>query len=622
MGTVPAARRGPAALDGGDAGVTSDAGNEGHQGVRSVGAASDDLGHDGRARTGHGRLQGPAELGTVPRRGDGTAASVSGTNGQRSPQVLTLAGGEPGGGDRPAGRPARRYGSPQVLAVAGWVVLVVVALVWGAEIGGSEVKLRAAPLMGRWDWRPGPGLLPAVAVGAAAVRWGPRAAARLPWRRVLALVWLASVAWTVALASSAGWHRVTEPLTTRHEYEPFAATIDDLGGFVRAYVEDLPGWPIHVQGHPPGAVVVAWLADAAGLGGAGWLAALAIGAWGGAAVAALVALRTVAGEAAARRAAPALVVLPAAVWAGTSVDALFAGLVALAVALAAVAGARGSTVYAVGAGVAFGAALLSTYGAAPFFLVVAAAVAAGAAATTTPTAPAAATGRSSGVDDSTATPGSFRRPEALARAGSLSRQERAAPARDRLEIPRARVIASRSLSDGEVCVRRAAVTGAIVGATALAVLVAAGAAGFWWFDGLNATRQAYWSGVAADRPAVYLTLVGNPAALALAAGPAVAAGLVLVSGRAVDLGHARLRGRATGDATWQPWSRRVWVLPVVALVAVVAVDLSQYSRGEVERIWLPFVPWLALAAPGGRRGWLAAQVAVGVTLQAALRSPW
>jgi hypothetical protein len=55
---------------------------------------------------------------------------------------------------------------------------------------------------------------------------------------------------------------------------------------------------------------------------------------------------------------------------------------------------------------------------------------------------------------------------------------------------------------------------------------------------------------------------------------------------------------------------------------VLVADLSQMSRGETERIWLPFVPWLALAAPGERRGWLAAQVTVAVVLQAVLDSPW
>ncbi len=136
-----------------------------------------------------------------------------------------------------------------------------------------------------------------------------------------------------------------------------------------------------------------------------------------------------------------------------------------------------------------------------------------------------------------------------------------------------------------------------------AVLGLAAAAGFWWPSGLAATGEAYWTGIGSRRPAAYLTLVGNPAALALATGPAVAAGL------AVTLGRAR--------TAWRPA-----LLPAAALAAVLVADLSQMSRGEVERIWLPFVPWLALAAPGHRRGWLAAQVALALVLQTTLDSPW
>jgi hypothetical protein len=114
---------------------------------------------------------------------------------------------------------------------------------------------------------------------------------------------------------------------------------------------------------------------------------------------------------------------------------------------------------------------------------------------------------------------------------------------------------------------------------------------------LAATGDRYWAGIASERPVLYLTLLGNPAALALATGPAVAVGLW------------RLR-------------RRPELLPLAAVAAVCLADLSQMSRGEVERIWLPFVPWLALAAPGNRRGWLAAQVGVAVALQSSLVSAW
>jgi hypothetical protein len=102
------------------------------------------------------------------------------------------------------------------------------------------------------------------------------------------------------------------------------------------------------------------------------------------------------------------------------------------------------------------------------------------------------------------------------------------------------------------------------------VFVAFAALGFSWLDGLGATRHQYWAGVASQRPYTYF-LVANLALFALALGPAVAVGIA----------HVR--------------ESRVWLL-VGSVFAVVAIaDLSGMSKAEVERIWLPFVPWAALA---------------------------
>lgn len=145
---------------------------------------------------------------------------------------------------------------------------------------------------------------------------------------------------------------------------------------------------------------------------------------------------------------------------------------------------------------------------------------------------------------------------------------------------------------------------AVAGAGTAAVLGAAALAGFWWLDGLAATRDLYAAGIASRRPSGVFLLV-NVAAFAVAAGPAAAAGL------------AALR------------DRRMWWLCGSAAAAVALADLSGLSRGETERIWLPFVPWIllataALAGAGGRprRGWLAAQAGVALVLAAATRSPW
>jgi hypothetical protein len=411
---------------------------------------------------------------------------------------------------------------------------VAVALVWGTlAVAGARVSLRAAPLMGHWRWQGSPGLVVPAVIGLAVAAAGPSVAARLaPRRATLATAsGVVAVAWTVALAASPGWDRVTAPLTTRHEYEPFAAQVADIGDLVRHYTAGLAGAPVHVQGHPPGPVVLAWILDRAGLGGAGWLAAVALAGWGLAVAATVAATAIVAGDDAARRAAPALAILPAAVWAGTSLDALFAGVTAAAVALAVLAAGRRSVRIAACAGLVAGAALLLTYGAVP--VVAIAAVAAG----------------------------------VLAPTGH-----------------RARLLAAAA-------------------AGLAGVLVLAAVAGFWWPAGLSATEGRYWAGVGAVRPALYTTVAGNPAALALAVGPAVAVGLVAAA--------RRLHRRPRTD-----------LLPLLALAAVVVADLSQMSRGEVERIWLPFVPWLALAVPGDRRGLLGLQVGAALALQAVLASPW
>ena len=64
--------------------------------------------------------------------------------------------------------------------------------------------------------------------------------------------------------------------------------------------------------------------------------------------------------------------------------------------------------------------------------------------------------------------------------------------------------------------------------------------------------------------------------------------------------------------------------PATAGLAV--ADLSGLSKGEVERIWLPFVPWLTVAAAAIPIRWqrpaLAAQLASGIVLAATFSSPW
>ena len=154
-------------------------------------------------------------------------------------------------------------------------------------------------------------------------------------------------------------------------------------------------------------------------------------------------------------------------------------------------------------------------------------------------------------------------------------------------------------------VRRRVDVALAYGAAALVPVLAAAAAGFWWLDGLDAARRYYRLGVAADRSYGWFLAV-NVVAFAAAVGPAAIRGLVR---------------RGWGSPT-------AGLVPVVAagLVAVALADASGLSKGEVERIWLPFVPWVVLAAaavpPASVRRWLGASVATTLALQLTLRSPW
>jgi methylthioxylose transferase len=116
--------------------------------------------------------------------------------------------------------------------------------------------------------------------------------------------------------------------------------------------------------------------------------------------------------------------------------------------------------------------------------------------------------------------------------------------------------------------------------------------GFWLLDGLNATRERYGETVARFRPYRYFVLA-NLAVLAVGVGPVVVAGL------------ARLREKA------------IWVLVGGGLAGVMIANLSGLSKAETERIWLPFVPWIALAGAAMVTD-RAARIVVGVNVAIAL----
>lgn len=230
-------------------------------------------------------------------------------------------------------------------AAAVAALLVLTAVLVGRAIEHRDGSLRVGwpPLLATWDPHVGPGTPAALVVAIAVVAYGPALAARLPWRPLLLAVWGAGLAWTWSLALVDGWHRgIAEQLTTKSEYLPVVGRFHDIPAALRDFsghiLIDAPdNWPAHVAGHPPGATLTFVLLDRVGLGGGGWAGVFCITLGTTAAVAVLIAVRTLADESLARRAAPFLVLAPAAVWVGTSADGYFAAVAAWAVALLALA---------------------------------------------------------------------------------------------------------------------------------------------------------------------------------------------------------------------------------------------------------------------------------------------
>ena len=131
--------------------------------------------------------------------------------------------------------------------------------------------------------------------------------------------------------------------------------------------------------------------------------------------------------------------------------------------------------------------------------------------------------------------------------------------------------------------------------------------------GVAGPPRAPLDGVANNRPAAYW-MWGNLAALAFSAGPLAGAGLAMLCRRTRDLD---LGADAVRVIRW---------LAGAGVVMVLLADVSQMSKAEVERIWLPFVPWLliscALLPDRWRRIGVAVQVLVAIVVQHLLFTGW
>lgn len=393
------------------------------------------------------------------------------------------------------------------------------------------------PLHGYWSPGWGPGTAPAIVLALVAWLFAVEWAQRLPWRTLLLVSYAVGLGWLLSLALVDGPSGIDRVLGNPYEYLGAARDVHDVGALLDGFVERIPyaaedNWPTHVAGHPPGALLFFVGLVRLGLGGdlAAGLVVTALAA--STACAVLVALRALGAESTARRAAPFLVLTPAAVFMAVSADAMFAAVAAwglATLALAATARSSGRAVaWSVVAGLLLGACVMLSYG--------------------------------------------------LPLLGLLALAVLAA-ARSWRPLPIA-----------------AAAAGVVVGGFALA--------GFVWWDALAVLRDRYYDGVASERPAGYWWW-GNLAALAISAGPIVAAGLAMLR-----------RG-----------AERVVLLLGAAAVATIAVaDASGMSKSEVERIWLPFVPWLtvttALLPERWRRWGLAAQLVAALAVQHLVYTSW
>ncbi|WP_165503348.1 hypothetical protein, partial [Actinomadura fibrosa] len=375
----------------------------------------------------------------------------------------------------------------------------------------------------------------------------------------------------LARIAGRGAFALARPLDAPTEYPAgLAALRPDPGLWLRTFTERLGGYPTHTRGHPPLPMLVLWALERAGLGGTGWAAALIIAAGTSSVAAIAVTVRRLAGERTARAAVPFLVLAPLALWIATAMDAFFLGVGAWGTALLALAAPGGRRAArlaaAAGGGLLLGSLPYLSYGLLPLFAVPAAVLV-------------------------------VRRPG------------------------------------------RAAL--AVMGAGLAVVPAALTLAGFWWPDGVRATLDTYLiSRGSAQRSYAYF-LFADLAVLGLLVGPAVAQAL---PGTLASLWQAakasvasrtfwRVRPPTASAPLAEPVTlagapalpATVGLLAAAALLGVLVLDVSGVTKGEVERIWVPFAAWLLVAAGAHRppsRWWLAGQAVTALAVQALVLSEW
>lgn len=150
----------------------------------------------------------------------------------------------------------------------------------------------------------------------------------------------------------------------------------------------------------------------------------------------------------------------------------------------------------------------------------------------------------------------------------------------------------------------------VTAAAALVVVLGFAVAGWSWWEVYPHLVARYQQGVAHRRPASYWWWA-DLALLLISAGPLVAPAVAHLT--------------ATARTAWRG-SRAVLLLAASGVAMVAAADASGMSKAEVERIWLPFAPWLlvgcALLPPAWRRWGLGLQLLTALVVQQLLYTVW
>lgn len=150
--------------------------------------------------------------------------------------------------------------------------------------------------------------------------------------------------------------------------------------------------------------------------------------------------------------------------------------------------------------------------------------------------------------------------------------------------------------------------------------------GYAWWDAYPVLTERYWDGLASDRPGAYWTWA-NLALLLYSGGLLLGAGVAVLGYRLLGRWRAVRAARAADEGPSSPHPDRVvLILAAAGVLMVLMATSSQMSRAEVERIWLPFIPWitlsLALLPTRWRRVGLAVPIVSALLLEHLLYHAW